>query len=791
MRSGATLLSSLAVLWALAVHVPGQHVPVVPKPVTIDVTGPLTRPLQYRFTGSEPQAETRLEFKGNGEWRFIRFEQIPAQTALKINGKLDGYSDSEPLQPNKWYSFKNNLPVVLQIKPDATMPVDLAFSFGSPTLQIATDLLRNPSLKAEEVRRFPEQNEVKPDTPLQSLRFFWDGAGTNAASASASPPQPPIPTPPLSEPAETSLLTYLIDVDPLVGVFVLILILIVLGIIIVFGVPLTADVVQRLRRKPLSRLRQHSPSPVDSLSLDSSELTTQKRTTSKQTTDGSGARVPVDKAAKGFPGWPQEATGWPQESQPRLHQPGEIVFPPSPSILDSLLKGPPVSKLPSAPPTAAAQGSRVSRSTASPSQPQSSPLSQDFFQLTNEVAALAVELRHESQSATAARKQIQTELTQLKKQADDDLKQLIMIVTEEVSRVSDRFMVKWEAKSRQSGNGDLTQIEAKLEQKLAQAVAPVEQLMNEHASTVKRDMDKTDNRITRVTGEGEKVKRQLGEVLLELGQVERRLQSRLTDLQSILSDQAVPDSFYARTLGAVLGQNVEALQDGNFEKLMGVEVNRFFQSGVAGAEKLAEVRGRAEGISAALRAVVAQITKLNPQALFDTQPLVRRVEALVSELSELQHQLQTRRATIETTLRIPVSTQAGERQTFLDQLGHGIKHEIDKLKDPASYFEGELERLIGSDLIAIVDICDTKVAPPAARPELEVTLKQLFEQAGLRQILPRPGEPFVTAEQDLIEVVRKAGGQSMTVAQVLTRGFYDHHRDKETLLRKAGVTVYW
>jgi len=336
----------------------------------------------------------------------------------------------------------------------------------------------------------------------------------------------------------------------------------------------------------------------------------------------------------------------------------------------------------------------------------------------------------------------------------------------------------------------LDQIEGKLGLRLEARAKLVEDLMHEQSSSMTKEVDETKRKITQVSVEGDKVKDELGNALKEMARVEERLSARYAELQSALNHQAVPDSFYAKTLGAVLGQNIEDLHEANFEKLIGERLNQFFQTGVARAsDVLQDLGGRADRINGALKAVSDQMTKVNPQATDEARPNLQRAEALATDMSVLQSQLQTRRTTIETMLRVPVSMHAGARQTFLDELGRGIRREIEKLNDPEGYFEGELERLITADLIAIVDICDKKVASaPGTRPELEGALKKLFDEAGLRSIVPTRGEQFKTAEQDLIEMDQ--GGASLTVSQVVSRGFYYKHRGSETLLRKAGVRVY-
>jgi hypothetical protein len=282
----------------------------------------------------------------------------------------------------------------------------------------------------------------------------------------------------------------------------------------------------------------------------------------------------------------------------------------------------------------------------------------------------------------------------------------------------------------------------------------------------------------------------LRQVLAQSQNVETQLGSRISRLQADLAQQTAADSFFNKVLGSVLGQNVELLQDGNFERLIGEKLNAFFATAVEHGESLQDVRVRAEGINSAIKDVAIQMDRLNPQASVGARRPMQQFEGFVRELSGLQTQMQSRRATIETIVHVSVSLHAGARQTFLDELGRGIRREIDKLNDPRKYFESEMDELITTDLISIVDLCDKTVAPPpGSRADLEAALKPLFQQAGLRQILPNQGEPFKTAEQDLIEMAQ-GGGQSLTVAQVITRGFYYTHHEKTTLLRKAGVTVY-
>jgi hypothetical protein len=328
----------------------------------------------------------------------------------------------------------------------------------------------------------------------------------------------------------------------------------------------------------------------------------------------------------------------------------------------------------------------------------------------------------------------------------------------------------------------LSRITHNLKEQLSVTRKELEAVVLEQASLMDEKREEISRQVANANAKGEKIEQQLEGMLTEFKEMEQRLKDRLAELKAAIGQ---PDAFYVKTVGAVLGENVEALQDGNFEKSMGERLNQFFHTGVGRADGLQDLRARVDSINAAMKEVAAIVGKLNAKAYDEIRPRLREAEKLVTDLSGMQSELQDRR----TVLHVPVSLHAGARETFLDGLGRGIKREIEKLDDPESYFEGELERLITADLITIVDICDRSVAkPPGSGKELESALQELFNQAGLRAILPSRGEPFKTAEQDLLQMTQ--GGPSLTVALVETRGFYYKHRDKETLLRKAGVMVY-
>jgi molecular chaperone GrpE (heat shock protein) len=701
------------------------------KKVTIDLTETPAKAVQYRSDDKQPQDKTELEFKGNNQdWNLLTFDHLPENLALKVNGKIDGYEDSEEIKAGRYYPFRTRLPLVLEIKAGENMPLKIEYWLGSWTTGPVQSAMKEPSSTVNEARKFADvSSNVKQNVGPQTLSFFWNAPVTLAnpsPNASPSPSATPIPTP------EFSWMVYLIDENPVIGLIVLIAGLIALIVFIVYGVPIILGGLSGLRRlgkkKPSAPTQPHS-SPLDSLAGGSGPQDTQEGTT-KRAEEAKHRPITYDRDKDRAA---QNQT--PQVDLPPRHAPGDVIMPPTKlSPATSFNQPAPLSQTTT--PTFKADGSRLE-------------------EVENKLARLKDTLEEKANRHEQER--------------------LLADVTADL-----------ENKLRRS--------EDKLDQRLKAVIEQLESMGLEQASLMENTRAELNNRVNEADLRGVQAKDQLVAllegVLEDVKSVDSRLQASLSGLRDALRMQTVPDSFFNKTLGLVLGQNVETLQDGNFERLIGEKLNQFFETGVEHGESLQELRVRAEGINLALKAVSIQMEKLNPQGSVEARQPIQQFEAFVHELSGLQTQMQSRRATIETTVHVPVSMHPGARQTFLDELGRGIRRQIDKLNDPQKYFDGDMERLITTDLVSIVDICDKTVAPPpGSRAELETALKQLFAQAGLRQILPRQGEAFKTAEQDLIEMA-PGTGQSLTVAQVITRGFYYKHRDNETLLRKAGVSVY-
>jgi hypothetical protein len=784
---------------------------VVPQTVIIDVAKPLAQPLQYRFA-KEPK-ETLLEFRGNGkDWSFVQFDTLPPNTLLKTKDQPTGYSTSEEIHAGTWYWFRNKLPLVFVIKSGAQPPLNILFRFGSPP---DNDKERVKGLQADEMRVYSDTHQFEKDPLTQNLTLTWDG-GTGSSSIQLNPPTVTFD---VAEGGYLLLQRTILTGDPKSWTFV--------------RLKEVNRRIQLIARPTIpDNLTVETGSTIgidqwigfkDSIPIDVSLSANQPETGSEviiletaiaQSPDGTKDSVAQDIKAKRIEpsgnvqlnvnwkpaqdnstgifmtalkwivvtllviglgvflwlfvsGWWQgrKTMGRSGSSPHKLKQSAHVDklhasqghMPAQNKVTGVVNRAPDAAQVtPAGEIGTASTGIRTVVPVGVNTKPISDPSAvrqEAFIQLQNQLRELWDELDKKADRPTAipaTQDDLNQKLAELRQQMQQ----------EATAETNKQIRAMGEVKGEFTSRLDKIQSE-----------------MREQKETLKLSDDDIKESVNTT--------RQL------ISNSEDRLKSRLDQLEQMLVQQAFPESFFARTLGMILSKNMDDRGEGNLERLIGECLNHFFQAEVPRADSLHELSTRAKGVVDALRRVVDLMTTTEPASENKSRPHLRRAEELLAEVGELHTQLQTRKLSIDTTLRFPVSAYPGARQSFLDELGRGIRSAIDKFADPKNYFEGDLERIVTADLIAIVDICDNDVSPPpGSHAELEAALKQLFEQAGLREIIPRVGQPFGTGEQDLVEMVPGAPGTNMTVAAVITRGFYFTHRDNETLLRKAGVKVY-
>lgn len=743
---------SVAVLMSLALRALGQEPQPWPKTVSIDSATPLTQPLQFRSAGSAPLSETSLELKGNGqEWSFVQFDKLPANTSLKTNDQPDGYIDSEEIQPDKWYWFKNKLPLVLVIKSSAQTPVTVSFRFGRPS---DNDKTLTNSIGPIEMRVFTETHQFTKDSLTQILVLTWDAPVVTKARTS------PYPVPmQASEPSPTDLWQWL---------------RIVLGLVVVIAVVMAGIALWwflsgllhvRLTRNRMRMAKARKPPPKNK-TLDYFEIAYTSPTNQSDVTKVTDAPICDTGIAQSSRALTESID---TSNRPAGSFPGDSVTPRrkkkpsreefrSSSTLDDVSYPPPKSQAP----TSTKPENVPVKNAAPTSPPVTSAMRHDFELLRQEVINLSIAI-DEARAVSVTQKRLDEELNQLLEMQVRFREQLNQL--------------------KQLGDNAEQRLTKLLETEIRRLRRDLLKSINEQQAEFRNELEERNEWREKKSADN------INGLRIEVNEVS----DKLNQLRESNGQTEALDSFYARTLGTFLAQNIETLRDGNFEQLaqqLGERLNQFFRTEVPHGAQLLELRQHCEAVNSALQDVVVQMAKLNPKAAEEATPHLQRSAALAAEVASLQSQLQSRRLIIDTTLRIPISAYSGARQTFTDELGRGIKHEIDKLSEPQKHFAAELKRLTTTDVIAVVDICDKEISHPGVRPDLEAALIRLFKHAGLRHIVPRSGEPLKAVEHDMIETVQNGSGRSSGIAHVVKRGFFSDHEDDKTLLRKAGVAVY-
>ncbi|RMG44874.1 MAG: nucleotide exchange factor GrpE [Acidobacteria bacterium] len=305
-------------------------------------------------------------------------------------------------------------------------------------------------------------------------------------------------------------------------------------------------------------------------------------------------------------------------------------------------------------------------------------------------------------------------------------------------------------------------------------------------------MDQLERALAQQTDELERQREQSQRDHQQLQDVAERLrQWALADRSSSAASRstspspATEDRLYARLLGLIFAGHMEGSGkqaiDATIERA-GETLNRFFQEELPPSSELDDVAERVAAIITALETLVRELPLEQEVQPDELRRAIERARRLHREIIHIRDQLENRQ--LELDLHIQVSASPTGRMIFLEELGRVVKEAIDKFADPRAYIEQRLDRLVTEELIAAVDFCDHQVAPPGQDDDLERRLKELFQAAGVKAIVPIPMEPFQPEEHNIVELV--AGGRSQAIARVIRRGFLYNQR----ILRKADVAVY-
>jgi hypothetical protein len=355
---------------------------------------------------------------------------------------------------------------------------------------------------------------------------------------------------------------------------------------------------------------------------------------------------------------------------------------------------------------------------------------------------------------------------------------------------------------RQELASRIDNVESRITSSLKNVRSELEPLFNSHSQStaehlekqlwqVQKTIEKQDHEL-REAIDGVRVQGQ-NEILGHMHEQDQQIRNSLSDILRKFEEKKEPDLTYARMLGVVLGKNVTTLNEDSFQEF-GDAINGFFREQVPQAdERLRELRQRADNINASLAELLRKTSSLNTDAASELAPHIDRARQIGNELNSVYSQLRSRQIDLFLSdLHISVATHESARDAFLEELGSALKREIEKLRDPHAYFETQLRQLATSEIVGVADVCDKKFQNgPGQNSEIETPLGRLFDQSGLKPILPKHLDEYQPALHDFIEIVSAPhSSNNKKIARVVSRGFFYEQDSRSDLLRKAGVAIY-
>jgi hypothetical protein len=104
--------------------------------------------------GNESEKELTLTIKAaKDKWSFIRFDEIPEKTSIKVKADVPPYFKDDELAAKRWYAFKDDFGLVLKVnvaagrltESQSKRQLSLSYQFGKPN-GAGNELLKNAGI---------------------------------------------------------------------------------------------------------------------------------------------------------------------------------------------------------------------------------------------------------------------------------------------------------------------------------------------------------------------------------------------------------------------------------------------------------------------------------------------------------------------------------------------------------------------------------------------------------------------------------------------------------------------
>lgn len=691
---------------------------------------PKTNPIIYPVNFEKvDKYQGRIDVKSDGNWRVIRFSELPPQVSLAVAEKSPGYpNDREAIFSNQWYSFKTAFSFIITVEKTAPLPIEIPYEVSTVKMP------PQRQLSAANVRLHVTNPDNVDPPQFSSLKLRFEAV---APTASANPSGPLVATPTATPSApvtnEDGLFPSWVPFPDwlifVVGGVVLLIVFIALSTQI-------GSLFKRFKKRPDRNHNHHKNRTQDHrISPESDIDDLRKKIVAHQSKPRRFFKFLQRRSKKEVGGRGESLSGYDDGSPPTN------VDPSPPRVNDPVKNNvPQPSTIPPVVGVQLVETPRIpdlSSSASGGTQPLDDEASNRLKVLAGSVEKL--------QNAHKTLAERVNEMLDPEKGLRSD-----------VSRMFDDF----KKDQQRYVDGELEVLQTTL---------------SNQQNEINEAKKISENALANVQSQVKHFEETVADLIAKAKQRETELSDR-----------------YSKLLGEVLGFNVQTLKEGNFDVIVeeaGRRLNSFFSQQPAKVDGLNDLQRRAEAINSEMQTTLERVRQIKP-ALEKLHPYAERAKGLANELRQASS-LQGQSRNFKATLDFPVAKFTGARETFLEDLGKAVKEQIDRLVDPHAFWSKELEAFATSDIVAVADICDVEVTgKPGANQELEQGLSELFRQAGLTAIVPVPGEPFKPGEQHLIDMVAGSPTASQTIKRVVKRGFYYKGNAKEQLIRKAGVDVY-
>lgn len=212
-------------------------------------------------------------------------------------------------------------------------------------------------------------------------------------------------------------------------------------------------------------------------------------------------------------------------------------------------------------------------------------------------------------------------------------------------------------------------------------------------------------------------------------------------------------------------------------------ISDFFRQASPPKEELQDCYTRVEVLAAQTAQLLQAIDF--PELHQKLKPYLKEARQIQAEVEDL---LAPRANTMRLRFDVEFYTSTANRDRLIDEIGASLKKQIVKLEKPVEYFVRQFQSLGAGTAQTAADVLDSGVDFTRANQAVQDLLNNLFQAAGVEQIMPKPNDRFQAVEHEAVHTEPRPGGpgRERCVSRLVKRGF----RRGNEIIRKAAVVLY-